>query len=362
MEIVIGERFRLRNKIGNGCFGEIYLGVDEKDNPVALKLEKHSKHGVLAHEAELYQALQGGESIPAFYWFGKQASYDVLAIQKLDKTLEDLRESVGGCFSLKTVLMLADQMISCLEFIHQRGFVHRDLKPENFMFGKADHVFIIDFGLSKRYIDPETNEHVQMCHHQSLTGTARYASVNAMRCQEQSRRDDLESLGYIFVYMLKGKLPWQGIQAPDQRAKFREILDLKFGLPLKELCKDLPDEFRLYLEATRHLEFTEEPKYDEYRAMFKDLFLRNRFAYDFKYDWVSPPSLPPIRDSEQQGCVSVREKKIRVAVKVPQTRVRDTGRKITDRILAGRASAKRFAMPEASWRVRAQQRHNRLCV
>ena len=310
MEIVIGERFRLRNKIGNGCFGEIYLGVDEKDNPVALKLEKHSKHGVLAHEAELYQALQGGESIPAFYWFGKQASYDVLAIQKLDKTLEDLRESVGGCFSLKTVLMLADQMISCLEFIHQRGFVHRDLKPENFMFGKADHVFIIDFGLSKRYIDPETNEHVQMCHHQSLTGTARYASVNAMRCQEQSRRDDIEGLAYVLIYLLKGTFPWMNLAGEFEslQAKHERIAAIKGRVTPEELCAGLPDEFAKFLAAARRLKFLEEPDYEGYRKMFRDLFIKLKYVYDECYDWKAPmvprverqgPVLTPLRPRPQ---------------------------------------------------------------
>ena len=362
MEIVIGGHFRLLNKLGSGCFGEIYLGMDDEGHPVALKLEPQSRHSILSHEAEIYRALKGGEAIPTLRWFGEQANYSVLVMDKLDRTLEELRDSCGGVLSLKTVLMLADQMISCLEFMHRRGIIHRDLKPENFMISSSSsHIFIIDFGLSKRYINPETLEHVPMSEHQSLTGTARYASINALRCLEQSRRDDLESLGYILVYLLKGRLPWQGLPAEDQRAKFRAIKDMKIGLPLPELCKDLPLEFQLFLESVRKLEFTDDPKYTSYRSMFRNLFLRRKFEYDFKYDWVKPPQLPKIPEPKSPVCVSVRDNaRISVPVKVPNTRGRETGRRIADRILAGRASARRLTMPDSTpWRMRVQQRQGR---
>ena len=126
--------------------------------------------------------------------------------------------------------MLAEQMITRVEFIHAQNFLHRDMKPDNFLIGinnKASMVYMIDFGLSKRYRDPKTGEHIPYRDNKSLTGTARYASVNTHIGIEQARRDDLESIGYILLYFLKGQLPWQGLQGKDKDEKYDKIRDKK---------------------------------------------------------------------------------------------------------------------------------------
>ena len=291
MDITIGGKYRLVRKIGSGSFGDIYQGVDDRDCPVAIKLEKPDRpaYCVLEHEAAIYKTLQHSTSIPEFLWYGSKGGFNILVMEMLDKSLEDLKCECGGTLSVRTVLMLADQMISCLEYMHQKRVIHQDLKPENFMVGrdaKAGQVSIIDFGLSKTFVDPETGAHNPMKEHKSLTGTARYASVNAMKYMEQSRRDDMESLGYIILYLVKGSLPWQGLQATNRQSKFDRIREMKEKMPLQELCKDLPDEFRRYLEMVRALGYEEEPKYADYRYLFRRLFLRCKFVYDYRYDWV----------------------------------------------------------------------------
>ena len=135
-------------------------------------------------------------------------------------------------------------------------------------------VHVIDFGLAKRYRDPETLVHIMYRENKHLTGTPRYASINNHLGIEQSRRDDLESLGYVFMYFLKGSLPWQGLRANTQRQKYQKIMEKKMATPIDLLCSGFPDEFRIYFEYCRALRFADKPDYSYLRRLFKDLALR----------------------------------------------------------------------------------------
>jgi len=145
---------------------------------------------------------------------------------------------------------------------------------------------MIDFGLASYFRDRETFEHIAFGETQRVTGTARYASVNALRGFTQSPRDDLESLAYIFIYFLKGALPWQGLPGLDQRDRIRKICEVKQNIDPQTLCGGIPCEFARFLTAVRSLEFSETPNYALYRQWFRDLFMQNAFLYDFRYDWV----------------------------------------------------------------------------
>jgi serine/threonine protein kinase len=149
--------------------------------------------------------------IPQVHWFGVEGDYNAMVMDLLGPSLEDLFVFCKRKFSLKSVLMIGDQMIQRIEFLHNNHFIHRDMKPDNFLVGinkKANLVYMIDYGLAKRFRDPKTGEHIPYRDNKSLTGTARYASVNTHLGIEQARRDDLESIGFILIYFLKGTLPW----------------------------------------------------------------------------------------------------------------------------------------------------------
>lgn len=290
MERIVGSHYRLRRRIGAGSFGEIYSAENTRSHRrVAVKLESvRTRVPQLSYESKLYAIFSGGTGIPRLHWYGTEDSHNIMVIDLLGKSLEDLFVYCHHKLSLKTVLMLVDQMISCVEFIHNKSFIHRDIKPDNFVMGlgqNSTQVFIIDYGLSKKYRDQHTHVHIPYVEGKSLTGTARYASVGALKGVEQSRRDDMESLGFVWMYLLRGSLPWMGLNGRDQKQKYDRIRDVKAKTPFEELCRGYPEEFVKYFHDVRSLKFTDKPHYAEYRQMFRDLFIRLGYMYDYKYDW-----------------------------------------------------------------------------
>lgn len=232
--------------------------------------------------------MQGGVGIPRIIWCGSEGDYNVMVMELLGPSLEDLFNFCSRRFSLKTVLLLADQMISRIDYIHARYFIHRDIKPDNFLMGlgkKGNLVYIIDFGLAKKYRDIRTQRHIIYRENKNLTGTARYASINTHLGIEQSRRDDLESLGYVLMYFNLGTLPWQGLKAANKRQKYERISEKKLSTPIDELCKNFSSEFPLYLTYCRQMNFDQRPDYTYLRKLFRALFHRQGFTYDYVFDW-----------------------------------------------------------------------------
>ncbi|KAI5680074.1 hypothetical protein M9H77_01301 [Catharanthus roseus] len=291
MDHVVGGKFKLGRKIGSGSFGELYLGVNiQNGEEVAIKLEPvKTKHPQLQYESKIYMLLQGGTGIPNLKWFGVESEYNVMVIDLLGPSLEDLFNYCNRKFSLKTVLMLADQLINRVEYMHSRGFLHRDIKPDNFLMGlgrKANQVYVIDFGLAKKYRDLQTHKHIPYRENKNLTGTARYASVNTHLGVEQSRRDDLESLGYVLMYFLRGSLPWQGLKAGTKKQKYDKISEKKMVTSIEMLCKSYPSEFMSYFHYCRSLRFEDKPDYSYLKRLFRDLFIREGYQFDYVFDWT----------------------------------------------------------------------------
>ena len=181
-------------------------------------------------------------------------------------------------------------MVNILEFIHDRHIIHRDIKPDNFIMGLDElsyNVYIIDFGLSKKYRSMTTLVQYPLVKKNKLTGTGRYASINALKLNELSRRDDLESLAYTLIYFLKGKLPWQNINAITKEEKYQKILEMKMNISSNELCNGLPNEFEEFLDYSKKLKYEEKPNYEKLRKLFDNIMNREKYTYDYIYDWTT---------------------------------------------------------------------------
>ncbi|KAI8075260.1 kinase-like domain-containing protein [Gongronella butleri] len=305
---LVGYKFKLGKKIGAGSFGEIYLGTNTTTNEeVAVKAErKKAAHPQLEYESKVYRLLAGGVGIPFVRYYGEEVNHNIMVIDLLGPSLEDLFNYCKRQFSLKTVLLLADQMLSRLEYIHSKSFIHRDIKPDNFLMGsgrRGKQVNLIDFGLAKRFRDPRNLTHIRYRENKNLTGTPRYASINTHLGIEQSRRDDLESLGYILIYFCRGQLPWQGIRAATKKEKYDRIMEKKMSISPEELCRGLEAEFSVYLTYVRSLRFDMKPDYTYLHKLFRQLFVRLNFKYDYEFDWTIRKSV------RQRGGGKRREKK-----------------------------------------------------
>lgn len=310
MEVRVGGRFRLGRKIGSGSFGDVFMGTNvQNGEEVAIKLESvRSRHPQLLYEAKLYRLLAGGVGVPTVHWYGVEGDMNVMVLDLLGPSLEDLLNFRKRRLSMKTVLLLGDQMISRLEYMHSKGVIHRDVKPDNFLLGlgrKANLLHIIDFGLAKKYRDSRTQQHIPYRENKALVGTARYASVNTHLGLEQSRRDDLEGIGYVLVYLLLGKLPWQGLQAGTKQEKYDQIMQKKMETAPEVLCRRLPVEFVTYLRYCRGLSFEDRPDYAFLRRLFREVFVREGFEADYVFDWTFPSverSPDSQRDSANDQC------------------------------------------------------------
>ena len=287
---IVFSDYLIQKKIGKGSFGTVYSGIIISTNQkIAFKLEKRKGDfpGMLETEACRLYLLQG-EGIPKIICYGNNRTDNILIQELLGNSLEELFNNYGKKFSLKTVCNIGIQLMKRIRHIHKKYHIHRDIKPDNFMTGyyKSDNkIYLIDYGLSKKYYSISKKQHIKFKCGKSLVGTARYCSRNAHKGFELSRRDDIESIGYCLIYFLKGILPWQGLKVKKIEDQFNKIAEKKCQTSFEELTKDSPKEFLQYFKYCDELLFEDEPDYEYLISLFKKII--NKYCSDcnYEYDW-----------------------------------------------------------------------------
>eukprot|EP01097_Dermamoeba_algensis_P001050 TRINITY_DN139_c0_g6_i3.p1 TRINITY_DN139_c0_g6~~TRINITY_DN139_c0_g6_i3.p1 ORF type:complete len:519 (-),score=171.52 TRINITY_DN139_c0_g6_i3:156-1712(-) len=292
-DLVVGGLYKLKEKLGYGSFGDIYAGEDPNGVSVAIKFEALDiPVPQLEKEVQILRTLDGVKGVAKVYYFGREEHHLVMVMDRLGPSLEEQFARCGGKLSIKSVMVIGLQCLDRLEAIHKAGFIYRDIKPENFLTGPAEDrstVYVIDFGLAKRYIDPVTKQHIPYQDNKNFSGNARFASLNSHLGIEQSRRDDLESLGFMLLYLFKGSLPWQGIKASNMKEKFHKIkMEKERNSPREITANDkavISTAFSEYFENVRLLNFDEDPDYSSFKSLLLKVMRKEKLTADGTWDW-----------------------------------------------------------------------------
>lgn len=282
-------KYTITKYINSGSFGDVFEARNKNTNElVALKIptksnDRNSQRSIL-DEARIYKILANPERGIANMKITVSKNKKIIVMDLLGDSLESLL-SKHKKFGLKTIILLAIKMIDVIKYIHSHGFIHRDIKPDNFTTGftNKNDIFCIDFGLAKKYVK-KNGEHIPFLDDKKFCGTARYASLAAHENTEQGRKDDLESIAYILIYMYKGKLPWQGIKHKDKKERYRLIGEKKKNIIPEELCKNMPKEFCVFLKYIRNMDFDEKPHYSALKKMFMKLYESREYKNE-KLEW-----------------------------------------------------------------------------
>ncbi|KIY49174.1 casein kinase [Fistulina hepatica ATCC 64428] len=296
---VLGRRFIIKRDLGRGAYGRVVSAYDAvNERSVALKIEDSRLFDRASMEPALYREYNfyrfGGPipGVSSMRWCGIHGPYNLLAIDELGPTLQARLDVCNGHFHLKTVLILADQLFKRIQQLHARGIVHGDLKPENLLFGNPEGparnvVHLVDLGLAKLWRDPQTGEHNPFFMQGDLTGNQHFASVNMHWGCASARRDDIESIVYILIYLLHGCLPWDAL-ASRPLDEHMCVASMKASIAPQELCEGLPAEFAAVLEYARGLDYEDKPDYRGIRRAFRRLFDSYTWVDDGSFEWACP--------------------------------------------------------------------------
>ncbi|KAG1797306.1 kinase-like domain-containing protein [Suillus plorans] len=277
-------RFRLEDILGSGSYAVVYHAQNFfNDDLVAIKLEPLTSHpSSVERKYHILKRLEDGVGIPCAIWFGRESTYHALALELLGPSLHDLFKAHDRKFNLHTVVNLGEQLLSRLEHIHSYNYIHGDIKPQNVLLGLGDlsqTLFVVNFGIAKKYWNAATETHIPFRQGRRLTGTPAFASINNHLGLEPGCRDDLESLSYMLIYFMRGTLPW--LTSSHEKLSSSDILERKVDTTITVLCDGVPSEFANLLVYSRSLSFSEDPDYDYLRSLLHGLRTTETCFLDF---------------------------------------------------------------------------------
>ena len=288
---LIFKKYKPIKLIGKGSFGKVYSvqNILTKEN-FAMKVESLKiTDKILETEAFYLYSLQGF-GFPKFISYGHNQTYNILIEELLDKSLDTIYIKRNRICPIQEACLIAIQLIERFEFIHSKNIIYRDIKPDNFLIGKKDPnvIYVIDFGLCKKYRSSKTGKHLLPKRTGKFNGTMKYASINALLGKEQSRRDDLIALGYMIIFFVKKKLPWSYDVSYFDRDKYTKLIIEKQTDGNGSLFKDIPGEFKEYMKYNMNLKFEQKPNYEYLKSLFKNiLFKMNLNFKNICFTWIN---------------------------------------------------------------------------
>ena len=307
-------KFRIIKKEGKGIYATVFSAKNITNQElVALKIQEKTR--IFADiEKEAYYLFQiKGIGIPKIVTYGHSGKYNILVEELLGKSLGQLfKENIKKPkrIRLKDMIMAGLQIIERIEYLHSNYILHLDIKPDNFLVGKKDKslIYIIDFGLARKYRSSRTGKHIKYSKNSYFSGNLKYSSINTMKGIIPSRRDDLESIGYMLIYLYKQKLPWDKIISKNKIELAQKIFDIKRLIPLKMLCEDLPKEMIEYMKYVRTLKFEEEPNYDYLKKILGIMLERINTVDDLNFSWINQALTRNISSCQQKIFFNKRKK------------------------------------------------------
>ena len=297
---IIFKRFKLGKLINESNCSWVYEGKNIINNiHVAIKIDKMNEYNLLESEAYILTNVKGF-GIPEIISFGKCGPFKILIEELLGKDIQTLWESCPfkkdnlgkKNLYIKDICLFAIQAIERLKYIHNKNIIHHDIKPKNFLIGRnyPNTIYLIDFGFAKKYRSSRTGKHIRFTNSKYFIGSLYYSSLNAIKCFESSRRDDLESLGYVLIFLARGGwTPWGNYinRKTMNREKYENLVrKIRLETTDENLCKGLPNEFIDYIKYTKKLNFEQEPDYNYLSGLFQSILSKTEFKKSLIFFWI----------------------------------------------------------------------------
>ena len=292
---IIFNKYKLQKLLNKSAYSYVYRGINIKSKElVSIKLENRKSFNNFLESEAYYLFYLKGFGIPKILSYGKNGKFNILIEELLGPSLNDiLKLNKIKKFPIKDTCMIALQTLDRLEYIHSKNIIHQDIKPHNFLIGRKDPkvIYLIDFGFAKKYRSSRTGKHIQFKYSGKLFGSLVYLSINGNAGYEQSRRDDLESLGYMLVFLATNNLPWNKIKImknlEELICKSEETYKIKKSVLPEKICEGLPKEFVDYIKYCRKLEFEQEPDYNYLKNLFALILIKENQKNDLKFFWIN---------------------------------------------------------------------------
>ena len=286
-------KFKIIKEEGKGSNSIIFSAKNIINKElVALKIQEKTQNIIDLEKEAYYLFKLKGIGMPKIISYGYSGKYKILVEELLGKSLKELfkeNQNKSKRIRLKDMLLAGLQIIDRIEFIHSKNILHLDIKPNHFLVGNPNNslIYLIDFCLASKYRSSRTGKHVKFSKNSYFSGNLQFSSINTMKGIMPSRRDDLESVGYLLIYLYKQKLPWDKVISKNKIEFTQKIFEIKKLIPLKMLCEDLPKEMIEFMKYVRNLKFEEEPKYEYLIKILATTLEKIDRVNDFNLSWIN---------------------------------------------------------------------------